>query len=126
MQPSLHLTGYRPTGHRQLCSSEMVARPSARSDPMATLSPRHVTRRTVWTRHNDNISVRILHPTFPVVRAAAPVRRITVARHHDRRVKLLDSRHALVKVVDLEPQQQSISIGPIVTIRNRTMVMLDF
>jgi hypothetical protein len=82
-------------------------------------------RRTIGTREHDRVTIGIAEPDFPVVGTAVAVRGIAVARHEDRGSELRDPRRGRIEVVDLEPQEHAVPVGPVLGIADRAVVVID-
>jgi hypothetical protein len=53
------------------------------------------------------------------------LRRVTVRRHHDVDAHLFSSPDRRVEIIDLEPQQDTVSIGAVVRLTDATVIVLD-
>jgi hypothetical protein len=67
--------------------------------------------RTVRAGENHLVAVEITQPDLPMVRAAVARRWIAVAGHHHLHSHRLSACHRGVEVVNLEPQQDTVSVG---------------
>ena len=86
----------------------------------------HSISRSIGAGNDDHIAVGVSHPALPVIRSAIALRRVSVSRQDDFHIHFGGALHHGVKVVDLEPQQHPVSIRPVMTISNRSMMVLDF
>src|SRR5262245_53115175 len=66
-------------------------------------------RCSVGAGEHDEVSVGIAQPAFPIVRSAVPLRRITMAGQHDLGSHLFRARYGGIEVVNLKPQEHTIS-----------------
>src|SRR6185437_4587198 len=83
-------------------------------------------RGSVGTGDYDGIAVAVAHPAFPVVWPALSIRRVAVAGHYDFNLHFLGALHHRVEVVDLEPEQHAVAIGPVTWIANAAVMVLHF
>src|SRR6185437_10760560 len=83
-------------------------------------------RGSVGTGDYDGIAVGIAHPAFPVVWPAVSIGRVAVAGHYDFDLHFLGALHHRVEVVDLEPEQHAIAVGPVTWIADAAVMVLHF
>lgn len=82
--------------------------------------------RPVRTGNNYEIAVWIPHPALPMIRSAVSIGGISMPRHDDLDAHLGGTLDDRVKIVNFEPQQNSISIRFVVPIAYRTVMMFYF
>jgi len=83
-------------------------------------------RRSVRAGHNNGVAVRIAHPALPMIRTAVAVRRISMPRLDDFSFEFGSVLEDSVEVIHFEPEQNAVSIGLVIRVANRTVIMLDF
>ena len=81
-------------------------------------------RRTVRAGQNNRVTVRIAYPAFPMVRAAVTVRRVSVAGHDGFNLHRPGAVHRGIEIVNLEPEQHSVSVRLGFRIAYRAMMVL--
>src|SRR5690348_13314830 len=82
--------------------------------------------RSVRTRDHHDIAVGISHPKLPVIRPAVTVRGISVPWQHDVHTHRGCALYDRVKIVNLEPQQDSVPIWFVVRVAYGTVMVLHF
>jgi hypothetical protein len=61
-----------------------------------------------------------------MIRTAVTIRRVSMTGHHDLHAHFSGALHNRVKVVYLEPQQYTVSVGFVITIADRTVIVFYF
>lgn len=102
---------------------ELVAGSSAERVPI--WAPASIGR-SVPAGHDDNIAVEVPHPVLPVIRAAVTVGRISMPRYYHLDTHLGGTSHDRIKIVNLEPEQDTVTIRFVVRISYCPVMMLNF
>ena|SRR5947209_7597758 len=82
--------------------------------------------RSVGTGDDHGIGVRVAHPALPVIWPAIAVRRISMAGDHNLHAHLGRALQGRLKVVNLEPEQHSISVWLVIAVGYRPVMVLYF
>jgi hypothetical protein len=85
-------------------------------------TPRSV-RRSVGTGNDHDIAIRVSNPTLPVIWPAVTIRWVSMPRHDNLGPHFNGALYDLFKIVDLEPEQHTVSVGPVVRIAYRAVMM---
>ena len=80
--------------------------------------------RPIRTRHHYGVAVRIAHPALPVIWTAIACRRISMLRQYHLHLHLLRPLHDSIEVFHLEPEQDSVTIRPVVAISDGAVVVI--
>src|SRR6266508_883984 len=94
----------------------------ARSGPDGSAGPGGF---AVGAGQDDGVAVGVAEPDLTVGGAAGPVGRVAVGRADDLGSQLVGPGDGGVEVVDLEPQQHPVAVGPGVRIADRPVVVVD-
>lgn len=68
-------------------------------------------RGPIWAGQNHTVTIGVAKPDLPMVRTTIAIRGIAMPRQNDLGPELGDSGKRLIKIVNLEPQQDSIAMG---------------
>jgi hypothetical protein len=60
-----------------------------------------------------------------MIRTTVAIRRVSMPRHDGLHAHVRGALHDPVKVVDLEPQQYTVSVRPVIAVADRTMMVVD-
>ena len=74
----------------------------------------------------DDISVRVSHPALPMVRPAVAIGRVSMLGQHNFDAHFSCALQDRVKVVHFEPEQDAVSVGLVIAVGNRPMVVFNF
>jgi hypothetical protein len=88
-------------------------------------TPRSVGRPIRAGYHND-ISVRVSHPDLPMIRPSVAVGWVSMPGQHNFHVHLSGALQGRVKVVYFEPEQDAVSVGLVIAVANRSMMVFNF
>ena len=112
--------------------SEIIRRPREGGDPylscpwiLVLWTPCSVSR-PVRAGNHHGVPVGIAHPAFPVIWPAVAVGRISMFGHDNLHVHLGGALHDRVKVVHLEPQSHAVSVGLVISIAYRAVMVFHF
>jgi hypothetical protein len=61
-----------------------------------------------------------------MIRPAVAIRRVSMLAQHNFHAHLSGALHHCVKVVHFEPEQDAVSVGPVIAVANRPMMVINF